>query len=242
MGPPMEIPLHDRLDGQVALVSGANRGIGAEIARQLAELGCTVFAGSRDPAELEGVEDASDGGIRAVRLDVEEETDIQAAVASAAASGRLDILVNNAGIGDWKGATLQSEDTGLVDKILRVNLRGAILLAKHALPHLLEQDAPRVVNVSSGYGALNEGMSGTAPVYRISKAGMNGLTGALHGDYGPRGLLANSVCPGWVRTRLGGENAPRPPSKGAETPVWLARFAAGAPGGRFWRDMQPIEF
>lgn len=239
----MDIPQHDRLDGHVALVSGANRGIGAAIAAGLSELGCTVYAGTRDLEALEGVEEASDGRIRPVALDVQDEASIEAAVAKAVEDGgRLDMVVNNAGIGDWHGTILEDLETDRLDAVLQTNLRGPMLVAKHTVPHLLERQGGRVVNVSSGMGALGEGMSGSAPAYRVTKTGLNGLTAYLHGEYGPRGLIAASVCPGWVRTDMGGQNAPRPPEKGAETPVWLCRFAPGAPGGRFWRDKRVIEW
>ena len=116
-----------------------------------------------------------------------------------------------------------------------------MLMAKHALPHLLDQDGGRVINVSSGMGGL-AGMNGSAPTYRISKTGINGLTAYLHGEYGMRGLISASVCPGWVRTDMGGENANRSPAEGAAGIVWACRMAPGAPGGRFWRDGAPIDW
>lgn len=235
------IPVWDTLDGQVALVTGATRGIGAQTATDLAALGAKVFAGARNPDDLAGVEDASTGRIHAVRLDVTDDEQVRAAVAKAAAGGRLDIVVNNAATGDWHGTALHTLDVDRLDKVLATNLRGPMLVAKYALPHLLERDGGRIVNLSSGMGAL-AGMHGTAPAYRVTKTGINGLTAYLHGEYGMRGLIANSVCPGWVRTDMGGANARRSVEKGAETPVWLARFRAGAPGGRFWRDRKVIDW
>ncbi|MFB6155778.1 MAG: SDR family NAD(P)-dependent oxidoreductase, partial [Haloferacaceae archaeon] len=100
----------------------------------------------------------------------------------------------------------------------------------------------RVVNISSGMGALNEEQSGGSPAYRVSKTGLNGLTAYLHGEYSAQGLIANSVSPGWVRTDMGGEGANRPVEKGAETPVWLSRFRPGSPSGKFWHDRSVIEW
>jgi NAD(P)-dependent dehydrogenase (short-subunit alcohol dehydrogenase family) len=117
-----------------------------------------------------------------------------------------------------------------------------MVLCKHAVPLLLQGDGGRVVNVSSGMGALGEGMSGGSPSYRVSKTGLNGLTAYLHGEYGDRGLIANSVCPGWVRTDMGGEEANRDVEEGAETPVWLSRFAPGSPGGLFWRKKERVDW
>lgn len=154
---------------------------------------------------------------------------------------RLDVLINNAGIG---GPSEPLDEVSIegIDRTLGTNLRGPVLVTKAALPLLLEREGGRVVNVSSGMGALTEEMSGGSPAYRISKAGLNGLTVYLHGEYGDRGLIANSVSPGWVRTDMGGENADRSPEEGADTSIWLARFAPGSPGGRFWRDRAIIDW
>ncbi len=238
----MKPALHDRLDGQVALVSGATRGIGATIVARLFDLGATVYAGARNPKDLQGARDDTDGQVRPVKLDVLDEDAIAGAVATAVReTGRLDILVNNAAIYDRR-SDLATLDTALLDQVLATNLRGPVLLAKHALPHLLAGPGGRVVNVSSGMGALAGGMGGTAPAYRISKAALNALTASLYGEYGGRGLLANSVCPGWVRTDMGGAGAPRSVDEGADTPVWLARFKPGAPAGLFWRDREVIDW
>jgi NAD(P)-dependent dehydrogenase (short-subunit alcohol dehydrogenase family) len=122
------------------------------------------------------------------------------------------------------------------------NVRGPMLTAKYALPYLLQHDGGRIVNVSSGMGALGEAQSGGSPSYRISKTGINGLTAYLHGEYGDEGLIANSVCPGWVRTDMGGEEADRSVEKGAETPTWLCQFKPGSPAGKFWRDKEVIDW
>ena len=107
---------------------------------------------------------------------------------------------------------------------------------------MLERSGGRVVNVSSGMGALGEGMSGTYPPYRISKAGLNGLTVYLHGEYAEDGLIANAACPGWVWTDLGSSEAPKSPAEGADTPVWLATFRPGSTSGRFWRNRELIDW
>jgi NAD(P)-dependent dehydrogenase (short-subunit alcohol dehydrogenase family) len=125
---------------------------------------------------------------------------------------------------------------------LDVNLRGPVVLTRVALPLLLARPGGRVVNVSSGMGALAEGMSGTFPPYRISKAGLNGLTVYLHGEYGAEGLIANAACPGWVRTDLGSPEAPKSPDEGADTPAWLAGFGPGSTAGRFWRDRDVVDW
>lgn len=228
------VELFDTLDGQVALVTGANRGIGAEIAGELVDHGATVYAGVREPESFDPPE-----GQRVVRLDVTDQTHAEAAVDRIEdEQGRLDVLVNNAGVMDTR-EPLHEMPVDVVERTLTTNLQGPMVLTKFALPLLLEGDTPRVVNLSSGMGALND-MGGGAAAYRVSKTGINGLTAYLHGEYGPE-LVASSVCPGWVRTDMGGESASRPVEKGAETPVWLARFRDG-PGGKFWRDRGVIEW
>ncbi len=233
--------MHADLRGQTALVTGATRGLGAAVAAALFDLGATVYAGARNPKDLAGVEADTQGRVRPVKLDVTDEQQVASAVrAAVTGTGRLDVLVNNAGVGDFRGRVLGSLETETLDEVLATNVRGPMLLCREALPHLLARPGGRVVNVSSGMGALTGGMGGTAPAYRVSKTALNGLTAYLHGEYGMRGLLANSACPGWVRTDMGGQDAPRSLGEGADTIVWLCRFQAGSPGGRFWRDRHEI--
>jgi len=230
----MHPAVYDSLEGQTALVTGANRGIGAEIAAELADRGATVYAGARDPSDVD------DSTLRIVRLDVTDDADIDTAIDRIEKeAGRLDILVNNAGVGGPR-APLAENEPHEIDATIGVNLRGPIMLTRRALSLLLERAGGRVVNVSSGMGALGEGMSGRYPAYRISKAGLNALTVYLHGEYSDAGLLANSACPGWVRTELGSPEAPKSPAEGADTPLWLARFRPESPGGLFWRDRSQI--
>jgi len=232
----MDPTLHDSLEGQVALVTGGNRGIGPEIVRGLIDHGATVFAGVRD-TEADVPKSATP-----VELDLTDEASLASAVeAVVATAGRLDALVNNAGVGGT-GSGVVDLDTAAFDEVLDVNLRGATVLAREALPHLLDGEGGRVVNLSSGVGILSEPIEEEMPAYRISKAGINALTVSLDRTYGSEGLVANSADPGWVATELGGPEAPRDPAKGAETPVWLARFAPDSPSGLFWKDREVIDF
>ncbi|WP_440989591.1 SDR family NAD(P)-dependent oxidoreductase [Haloarchaeobius baliensis] len=232
----MDIDRYDSLDGQVALVTGANRGIGAEVAAELTALGATVYAGARRP------DDVMADDQRPVELDVTNDESMRTAVERIdEEAGRLDVLVNNAGIGGPSAALHRLEPRD-VDAVFDVNLRGPTILTRFALPLLLDRRGGRVVNLSSGMGALGEGMSGGSAPYRISKTGLNGLTAYLDGEYGDDGLLANSVCPGWVRTDMGGPGATRSLAEGADTPVWLATFRPGGPSGRFWRDRSVIDW
>lgn len=232
----MDVPLYDDLDGHVALVTGATRGIGKRIADGLVDHGATVYAGARDTADI------TDDDRTAIELDVTVESQRVAAIDRISEeASQLDILVNNAGVMDSRESLAEmSEET--IETTLATNLHGPIHLTKHALDLLLPQPGPRVVNVSSGLGAITNSQSGGMPAYRISKTGLNGLTRYLDGEYGSQGLLANSVCPGYVQTDMTSGSAPRTPEKGAETPIWLARFKPDAPSGQFWRDQSPKDW
>jgi len=219
---------------RVALVSGANRGIGAEIARQLAaDHGFLVFAGARNPDDV-----AAHQGIEPIRLDVTDQAAVDAAVqAVESGPGRLDALVNNAGVyGDPVGAA--EYDLGQAHEVLEVNTFGPWRLIEALLPLLRKSDAPRVVNVSSGAGQLSD-MNGGYPGYRISKTALNALTRILSKEEGGNGILVNSMCPGWVRTDMGGENASLSVEEGADTAVWLAT-EPDAPSGGFYKKREPI--
>jgi NAD(P)-dependent dehydrogenase (short-subunit alcohol dehydrogenase family) len=229
----MDIPLYDSLEGQVALVTGATRGIGKQIADGLVDHGATVYAGARD------TDDITVTDRRAIELDVTVDDERRAAIDRIETeAGRLDVLVNNAGVMDSR-QPLAKMSTQRIEQTLTTNLHGPLLLTKQALELLLARPGGRVVNISSGLGALTESQSGGMPAYRISKTGLNGLTRYLDGEYRDRGLLANSVCPGYVQTDMTDGSAPRTPEKGAETPIWLARFQPEAPSGKFWRDHSP---
>jgi len=232
----MDVPLYDTLEGQVALVTGATRGIGKRIADGLVDHGATVYAGARDTGDITATDR------RAIELDVTVADQRQAAIEHIESeTGRLDVLVNNAGVMDSR-ESLDEMSTEGVDRTLDTNLRGPIHLTKQALSLLLDQPGGRVINMSSGLGAITQPQSGGMPAYRISKTGLNGLTCYLDGEYSNDGLLANSVCPGYVQTDMADGNAPRTPEKGAQTPIWLARFRPEAPSGQFWRDKSPKDW
>jgi NAD(P)-dependent dehydrogenase (short-subunit alcohol dehydrogenase family) len=217
----------------VALVSGTSRGIGAEIARQLAtEHGFLVFAGARNPSDVETLD-----GIEPIELDVTDQAAIDAARERIEADpGRLDALVNNAGVyGDPIGAA--DYDLERAHEVLEVNTFGPWRLTQAFLPLLRRSEHPRVVNVSSGAGQLSD-MNGGRAAYRLSKAALNALSRTLASD--ERCFKVNTMCPGWVRTDMGGSAAPRSVEEGADTAVWLATLPDDGPSGGFFRDRRPI--
>jgi NAD(P)-dependent dehydrogenase (short-subunit alcohol dehydrogenase family) len=225
---------------QVALVSGGNRGIGREVARQLAGKGLAVVLGSRDLGKGEAVAKDIGDGVVATQLDVTDEESIRSAISFVEREfGRLDVLVNNAGIADGWGGTAAEADFDHVKEVLETNLFGSWRLAKAALPLMRTNGYGRIVNVSSGMGQLS-GMGGRSPGYRVSKTGLNALTRMLTAELQGENILVNSVCPGWVRTDMGGKNARRSVEQGADTPVWLATLPDDGPTGGFFRDREPI--
>lgn len=230
---------------RVAVVTGANRGIGFEICRQLARRGdIRVILTSRDPAKgreaagrlaQEGLE------VDCHRLDVTEAKSVAALVAFLEARhGRADILVNNAGVLlDPRGSRFLDSRPETYRATLETNFFGPLLLCQALLPFMKRRRYGRIVNVSSGMGQLS-GMGAGSPAYRVSKAALNALTCLLAAELAGSGILVNSMCPGWVRTDMGGAGAPRSLEQGADTAVWLATLPEDGPSGGFFRDRTPI--
>jgi NAD(P)-dependent dehydrogenase (short-subunit alcohol dehydrogenase family) len=236
-----------KMQQRIALVTGANKGIGFEVARQLARKGFHVFLGARDSdagvaavqkLNKEGVKEDY-GEITFLKIDVSKPESVRrAAEEFSSKSDRLDTLVNNAGIlldDDKDMLTITPE---LFEITLRTNTLGALLVSQAVVPFLKKSDAPRVVNVSSGGGQLSDGADGWAPAYCISKTALNGVTVQLATAL-PK-FAVNSVCPGWVRTDMGGSNATRSVLEGAAGIVWLAADAPQNETGKFWRDRKVI--
>jgi NAD(P)-dependent dehydrogenase (short-subunit alcohol dehydrogenase family) len=234
-------------DGAVALVTGANRGIGREVARQLAEQGFQVILSARDgdqaKAAAEEVARETGGSVRPLTLDVADPQSISSAAQQVRADpGRLDVLVNNAGIGSDFGVAGVEPDFDLIQRALDTNFYGAYRLTVALLGLLRESAHPRIVNVSSGMGGVAE-MGGWSPGYRISKAALNAMTRILATELKGAGLLVNSACPGFVNTDMGGPmGATKPVQDGAAGIVWLATLPDDGPTGGFFRDGQPVAF
>jgi len=227
---------------KTALITGANKGIGYEVARQLAGKGLHVFIGARNrDAGRKAVDQITKKGGKAtfLEIDVADNASVTAAVREfAKAADQLDVLVNNAGIMvDGDDAILEVSDE-LVRKTLETNTLGALRVTRAFASLLAKSKAPRVINVSSGGGQLTGGADGWAPAYCISKTALNGVTSQLATAL-PK-FAINSVCPGWVRTDMGGRNATRSVEEGADTIVWLASDAPQNLTGKFLRDRKEI--
>jgi len=228
---------------RIALVTGANKGIGFEVVRDLARKGFHVFLGARnekagevaaEKLRTEGVKEDY-GEITVLKIDASKPDSIRrAAEEFSRKSDRLDTLVNNAGIllDDDKDVLMVAPET--FETTLRTNTLGALLVSQAFVPFLKKSGAPRIVNVSSGGGQLAGGADGWAPAYCISKTALNGITSQLAAAL-PK-FAVNSVCPGWVRTDMGGPNATRSVGEGATGIVWLAADAPQNETGKFWRD------
>jgi NAD(P)-dependent dehydrogenase (short-subunit alcohol dehydrogenase family) len=231
----------------VALVSGASRGIGKEVARQLAELSYEVLLTARDGAKASAaaleLSESTGGAVRALELDVADPHSIEAAAEAVRKSpGRLDVLVNNAGIGSDFGVSGTAPDFQAIQRALDTNFFGAYRLTIALLGLLRESAHARIVNVSSGMGGVAE-MGGWTPGYRVSKAAMNAMTRILSTELKGEGMLVNSACPGFVNTDMGGPmGATKTVQDGARGVVWLATLPDDGPTGGFFRDQRPIAF
>ena len=224
------------------LITGANKGIGYEVAHHLAGKGFHVFIGARDQdAGRKAADKIAKGGGKAtfLEIDVSDNASVIAAAREfAKAADHLDVLVNNAGIiVDGDNAILEISDE-LLRKTLETNTLGALRVTRAFVPLLSKSKSPRVINVSSGGGQLTDGADGWSPAYCISKTALNGVTSQLAAAL-PK-FAVNSVCPGWVRTDMGGQGATRSVEEGADMIVWLASEAPQDLTGKFLRDRKEI--
>lgn len=227
----------------MALVSGANRGIGRAIAEGLAELGHVVAVGARLLDDANDAATQIGNGAFAVELDVTDAASVTAAVDAvvARAGGRIDVLVNNAGGHYDEGVRARHLSADDLLDALEVNTLGPVRLISATLPHMLAAGWGRIVNVSSRSGTF-AATWGNAPAYGVSKAALNMLTFQLAKDLHGTGVLVNAACPGWVRTRMGGDDADRSVDEGADTPIWLATLPGPGPSGLLFADRAVVEW
>lgn len=227
---------------RVAVVTGANRGIGLEVCRELAAQGYRVVLTSRDRArgeaavaELQRV----GGDLIHHPLEVTDQRSVdQLRQFVVEQIGRIDVLINNAAIYPT-GDHILTLDLARLRQTIETNVYGPLMLCQAFAPIMQRQRYGRIVNVSSGAGQLST-MTDDTPAYNMSKAALNAITRMVADAVGGSNVLVNSVCPGWVRTDMGGAGAPRSVAEGADTIVWLATLPDGGPSGGFFRDRQPI--
>jgi NAD(P)-dependent dehydrogenase (short-subunit alcohol dehydrogenase family) len=226
---------------KIVLITGANRGIGFETARQLAGRGFHVIIGTRSEQHgqkaLRELERAGKASL--LILDVSDSRSIATAASNFASIGQLDVLINNAGIYPDEGISVLTVPRAQMVSTFQTNTFGALDMTQAFLPYLKKSPAARVINVSSGYGQL-DGLSAGAPSYCLSKLAVNGVTIMLAQALREHRIAVNSMCPGWVRTDMGGSAAPRSVQEGADTAVWLADEADQNLTGKFFRDRKEI--
>ena len=221
----------------ISLITGANRGIGREVRRQLAERGHTVVLTARDARAAAGAAHAV--GAEPLRLDVTDPVSVAGAARWVTERhGTLDVLVNNAAISydTWQRAI--TADLAVVREAAETNLYGPWLMVQAFLPLLRGSDHPRIVNVSSEAASLAS-MGGGTPAYTASKTALNALTRMLADELRGNRILVNAVCPGWVATDMGGPGG-RPVTAGAASVVWAATVPDSGPTGGFFRDGRPL--
>jgi NAD(P)-dependent dehydrogenase (short-subunit alcohol dehydrogenase family) len=224
---------------KIAIISGANRGIGKEIAKQLAALDFKVIATGRSLEKIQSISKEIDGDITPVVVDVAStESCDRFSMYLNENFEKVDVLVNNAGIMGNK--SISSFDLEQIGKVLNTNLIGAIRLTKAVFPLLSKSNDARIINISSQMGALRN-LNGGYAAYRLSKWALNGFTLILASDLNNSNIKVNSICPGWCHTDMGGAGAPKSPAKGAETAVWLATEQSIV-NGKFYSDKQIIEW
>jgi NAD(P)-dependent dehydrogenase (short-subunit alcohol dehydrogenase family) len=236
---------------KIALITGANKGLGFEISRQLGKLGITILLGSRSKTRgLAAVEELKAEQIEAHALiiDVTHEPSIDRAVEFIEREyGHLDILINNAGIMEDQSLKPSNAPHDLLRAVFDTNFFGVINVTQAMLPLLQKSEAPRIVNISSSLGSLTLQADPDGPFaetkvlgYDASKTALNAFTIHLAHELRDTPIKVNSACPGWVKTDMGGPNAPGTVESGADTPVWLATLPSDGPTGGFFNSRKPV--
>jgi NAD(P)-dependent dehydrogenase (short-subunit alcohol dehydrogenase family) len=225
---------------KIALVTGANKGIGFEIARQLSQRDFNVVLGARNRDAGERAVSKLNGTVSFQTLDVSDDASIEKAAKEFGGNhDHLNVLVNNAAIYPDEGANILTITREQLVATFQTNTFGALRVVQAFLPYLKKAAWARVINISSGYGEL-DGLSSDVPSYCLSKLALNGVTLMLDQKLYGQGISVNSMCPGWVRTDMGGPSASRSVEEGADTAVWLAMHTSQESSGKFFRDRKEI--
>jgi NAD(P)-dependent dehydrogenase (short-subunit alcohol dehydrogenase family) len=223
----------------IILITGATRGIGFAAAMQLAARGAQVIIASRDASRAQSAAEKIGRNTSWLSLDIDDPDSVNAAAASIAAQyGRLDVLANNSAVllDHYEGLDQLKPET--LAATLKTNVVGTLRISQAMKELLGKSSAPRIINVSSGAGQLDGEPQAWAPAYCISKTALNMLTQQLTAAWPD--VMVNSMCPGWCRTEMGGDNAPRSAEEGADTLTWLALDAPHSLRGSFIKDRQAI--
>lgn len=237
--------MNPQFQGKTALVTGGNKGIGFAICKGLLASGFDVILAARSLNKgKEAAEQLHFSGsqVRVVELDVTNDDSISRAVEHLSQEiSHLDVLVNNAGIYPDEGVNILTIPRDLLALTMNTNTFSPIRITQAFLALLEKAPTARIINVSSGYGELN-GLSADVPSYCLSKLALNGATIMLAEALRPKGIAIYAMCPGWVRTDMGGPSASRSPEQGADTAIWLATEASSNMSGKFFRDRQEISY
>ncbi len=229
---------------KTALITGAYRGLGLEVARELGQKGFRVIITGRKPDLLETAvtQLRSEGlAVESLPLDVTNLTSILHALSVLQEQKvQLDVLINNAALRPDSEYGILEVPFGMIEQTIRTNVIGPLVVTQRLLPVLAEK--ARVINISSSAGKMSDGLYPWAPVYAISKASLNAVTLQLATALGERDIAVNAVCPGWLRTEMGGQEAPNSVEQGADTIVWLATEAPHTLRGKFLKDRQEIDW
>jgi NAD(P)-dependent dehydrogenase (short-subunit alcohol dehydrogenase family) len=227
-------------DKKTALVTGGNKGIGYEIVRQLLAKGFQVFLTARNAVAGKKAAAGLQGDVQFLPMDVSDDKDIEnAARTYGERSSALDVLINNAAIYPDEGLDILTISREQLVKTFQTNTFGALRVSQAFLPFLKKSSTARIINISSGYGEV-DGLSRDVPSYCLSKLTLNGVTIMLDQALRSEGVAVYVMCPGWVRTDMGGANASRSVEEGADTAVWLATDAPADLSGKFFRDRKII--
>ena len=232
-------------DKQVALITGANRGLGLGCTQELLKLGYSVIAVARNIADLKDTamkESWPSSRVQVLQLDVTDSESFIKFSAELEKLSRLDVLINNAGVFlDGHGAAPLATSPEDFTKTFMTNVYGPYRMCQLVLPLMQKQNSGRIVNVSSGMGQLSEMGSGFE-AYRVSKTAVNALTKSLAADLASTNIHVNSVCPGWVKTDMGGKNADRELAAGVASILWAALIPDSGPTGGFFRDGKSLSW
>jgi len=229
-------------DSKTILVTGANRGIGHEIVRQLLAKGLRVFLTARNAEAGKKAMSGLKGDVQFLQMDVADDASIENAVNTfGGQSEKLDVLINNAAIYPDENLDILTISREQLVKTFQTNVFGPIKVTQGFLPYLKKSNEAKVINFSSGYGAI-DGLSQKVPSYCLSKLTLNGTTIMFDQALRSQGVAVYVMCPGWVRTDMGGANADRSVEEGADTAVWLATEAPLDGSGKFFRDRKVISW